>query len=276
MKRFFSYGSIALLTLFLTACPAAQLPVELPVTDVSGTWTGLISDLESDNSISFTVDFEQMGAELSGTATLGPAGYSYASELSGQVDGDNVAFTFTLVFDGNSDVTTLEVTYTLTGALEGSRLRGELLGEAEGLDEIKGEFDLERQPTAPQEPSEPDPGPTFPVSEISGTLLGWTSGEAFLTLTGGYSDSFTGDPETDGVDLGAPTYETTLASDGSFSVTLSAPDASELIPLTCNGVEYPIGFLALAVASSVPQPTQSEEVFGVYTLGPVGLPQDAV
>lgn len=118
---------------------------------------------------------------------------------------------------------------------------------------------------------------TFPVSEVSGTLANWTSGEAYLTLTGGFSDSSTGDPKTDGVQLGAPAYETTLSPDGSFRVPLDAPDASVLTPLTCDGETYPLSFLALAVVSSVPQPTQYEEVLGIYTLGPSdAAPRDAV
>jgi hypothetical protein len=60
-------------------------------------------------------------------------------------------------------------------------------------------------------------------------------------------------------------------------VPLGIPDASVLTSLTCDGETYPLGFLALAVVSSVSQPTQSEEVLGIYTLGPPdAAPRDAV
>ncbi|ADI13681.1 hypothetical protein [Truepera radiovictrix] len=134
---------------------------------------------------------------------------------------------------------------------------------------------------APDEPPITVPD-TFPVTEVAGTLLNWTNGEAFVTLTGGYSETFIGDPEFDGVELSEPTYRGTLAADGSFSVPLSPPDAyiEDPFPFTLiceNGESYTFGVLLLAVASSVPGPAQSDEVFGIYTLGlPDSLLQDAV
>jgi hypothetical protein len=121
------------------------------------------------------------------------------------------------------------------------------------------------EPPITGEPPEEEPA----EFEVSGTLVGWTEGEAYITLTGGYASS-SGDPETDGVQLSEPTYGSTLSSDGSFSVTLTEPNQAELLQLTCEDGVHPIGFLLLGVVSSVPEPTENEEVLGdsPYTLGP--------
>lgn len=124
------------------------------------------------------------------------------------------------------------------------------------------------QPPPTEEPTE---------LEVSGTLVGWTGSEAFIILTGSVSGSSTGDPETDGVQLGEPFYGSTVSSDGSFQVTLTEPDPAKLTQLTCGNDIHAIGFLELGVVSSVSEPTQNEDVLGVYTLGPPdSMVQDAV
>lgn len=125
-------------------------------------------------------------------------------------------------------------------------------------------------------PVTPPPDPTtFPVSEISGAIPNWTAGEAYVTLASGYSETFTEDGEE--IVIVPPAYQTTLSAIGNFTVLLEKPEASELLLLTCGGETYPLGFVSLAVASSTPQPAQSSEVFGIYTLGPPdNAAQDAV
>ena len=131
-----------------------------------------------------------------------------------------------------------------------------------------------RQPEPPVTPpvETPQPPPvetpkTFPATEISGTLLNWPGGEAFVTLTGGYSETSTGDPDVGGVELVAPLYQGPVSSDGTFRVELSDPDPATLVPLGCNASDPEIAFLGVAVASNVPTPTQGSEVLGYYSNG---------
>ena len=120
-------------------------------------------------------------------------------------------------------------------------------------------------PVTPEPPVTPPPDPTtFPVTDVSGTLPGWSGGEAYLTMVSGFSVG-SNEPE---VILGPPTYGTTLSAEGSFAVALGVPTASELAALTCGAETYPIGLLTDAVVSSVPEPTQAEEFLTSYTLGP--------
>lgn len=111
------------------------------------------------------------------------------------------------------------------------------------------------------------PGPvTFPVTEVSGTLINWSGGEAYLTLAAGYGASST--PESEEVTLVPPVYQARLSAAGTFTVPLGVPAAAELVTLACGANSYPLGLLAGAVVSSTPQPTPSDELLGFYTLGP--------
>ena len=121
----------------------------------------------------------------------------------------------------------------------------------------------------PQKPVTPPADPTvFPVSEISGTLPNWSGGKAYLTMTSGYSVGSGGEGNGPDVMLGPPTYNTALSAEGSFTVPLGVPAASELAALTCGAKTYSLGLLTDAVVSSVPQPTQAEEFLAAYNLGP--------
>ena len=121
----------------------------------------------------------------------------------------------------------------------------------------------------PQKPVTPPADPTvFPVSEISGTFSDWTGGEAYITLTSGFSVGSGGNGNEPEVILGPPTYGTTLSANGNFTVSLGVPAASDLVPLTCGAETYPLGLLTDAVVSSVPEPKQAEEFLTSYTLGP--------
>ena len=128
----------------------------------------------------------------------------------------------------------------------------------------------------PREPVTPPVDPTvFPVSEISGTLPNWTAGEAYVTTASGYFESST---DAGGeIGISPPTFQSTVSATGAFTVPLQKPADSALVPLVCGSKTYSLGFLALAVVSSTPQPTQPSEVFGTYTLGPIDSPtRDAV
>lgn len=126
----------------------------------------------------------------------------------------------------------------------------------------------EPPPPPPPPPVEKPPPPsTFPVTEVSGTLAGWSEGEAFVTLTGGYSSTSTDDPDVEGLELVPPLYPGSVAADGTFLVELSAPDPATLIPLGCNASDPNIAGLTFAVASSVVTPTTTDEVFGLYSKG---------
>ena len=117
----------------------------------------------------------------------------------------------------------------------------------------------------PQPPVSPDPT-TFPVTAVTGTLLNWTGGEAYLTLAAGYAANST--PEAEEVTLVPPVYQTRLSAAGAFTVPLGVPAAAELVTLACGADSYQVGLLAGAVVSSTPQPTPSDELLGFYTLGP--------
>lgn len=134
-----------------------------------------------------------------------------------------------------------------------------------------------KQPEPPPKPPvvEPPPPDTFPATEISGTLINWSGGEAFITLTGGYSETVMED--LDEVELTSPLYQGSISADGAFSIELSAPDVSTLVPLGCTASDPNIAGLLFAVVSSVATPTATGEVLGVYgrgdpqTLGQQGI-----
>lgn len=124
--------------------------------------------------------------------------------------------------------------------------------------------------TAPPTEARPD---TFPATEISGVLTNWSGGEAFVTLTGGYSVSSTDDPDVDVVELSTPSYQGPVSPEGTFQVELSAPDPATLNPLGCTAADPEIAFLGVGVASSVPTPTRGDEVFGFYSAGAPQMPR---
>lgn len=124
-------------------------------------------------------------------------------------------------------------------------------------------------PSAPEQPPAPPPNPsptTFPVTEVSGTIPNWTGGAATLTLAGGLESDFAGGAET--VTLAPPAYAAPLSPQGSFTVPLGTPGASERDVLACDGAEVELAALAVAVVSSGPEPVRPEQVRGVFTLRP--------
>ena len=87
----------------------------------------------------------------------------------------------------------------------------------------------------PQPPVTPNPDPTtFPVTAVTGTLLNWTGGEAYLTLAAGYAANST--PEAEEVTLVPPVYQTRLSAAGAFTVPLGVPAAAELVTLHLGSV----------------------------------------
>ncbi len=115
-------------------------------------------------------------------------------------------------------------------------------------------------------PPEQLPG-TFPVTEISGMLTGWSAGEAFITLVAGYSASVGSNPDSDTLELAPPLYKSNVSTGGAFRIELSAPDESTFIPLGCTAADPKAAFLISIVASAVTTPTTSAEVVGFYNLG---------
>lgn len=120
-----------------------------------------------------------------------------------------------------------------------------------------------REP-AVTDPPKPTPK-TFPVTEISGTLTPWASGEAFITVTGGYSAS--SGPDTDVLELAPPLYKSKVSADGAFRIELSAPDENAFAPLGCTAADPEIAGLGSVIASTTEAPTASAEVIGFYNLG---------
>lgn len=121
--------------------------------------------------------------------------------------------------------------------------------------------------SAPEQPPPPPPAPaptTFPVTEVSGVIPNWIGGAATLTLAGGLNSSFDGTAET--VALVPPAYPTTLSAQGTFTVPLAAPSASERMVLDCGGQDVALGLVFTAVVSTAPRPAQPDEVRGVFTL----------
>ena len=124
-------------------------------------------------------------------------------------------------------------------------------------------------PSAPEQPPTPPPNPAptmFPVTEVSGVIPNWTGGAATLTLAGGLESDFEGGAET--VALAPPAYAATLSAQGSFTVPLATPRASERDVLACDGAEVELAVLAVAVVSTGPEPARPEQVRGVFTLRP--------
>lgn len=136
-----------------------------------------------------------------------------------------------------------------------------------------------RQATVPEDPTTPPVSPIPPDNTpaervISGTLTGWNAGEAFVTFPGGgFGFSIISDGENtsvEDIDLRPPLFQGTVAADGSFSVTLRSPDPSELIPFECTEDGPNVAAAGIAVTSSVANPTQGEEIVGIYSYADTG------
>ena len=102
--------------------------------DVSGTWTGEQQGRNGPQTV--TLNLKAEGNTLNGTIT-GRGGETAISD--GKVDGDNVSFTVTREFNGN----TMKMKYS--GAVSGSELK--LKMEVEGSDRPAREMTLKRSST---------------------------------------------------------------------------------------------------------------------------------
>lgn len=141
MKRTASFSLLVALMFLLSACPGTQTPV----TDVSGTWTGFLSDLESDiRTFPITAEFEQAGTDLGGTGYFGPVapGSNSSGPITGSVEGSAITFSFPFVAGSDGAM----ATYGFTGTAEGGTIRGTVAASVDGSAlEPQGEFELERQ-----------------------------------------------------------------------------------------------------------------------------------
>ena len=82
---------VVMLAFFAVAIPAVAA-------DVSGNWKGSVSTANGDLPIAFTLKAD--GEKLTGTMS-GPDGAPVAIE-EGKIDGNNISFSVTLAFNGNS------------------------------------------------------------------------------------------------------------------------------------------------------------------------------
>jgi hypothetical protein len=121
--------------LFTVLCVAALVVTFTAMAaDVSGTWTG--EQQGRNGPMTVTLNLKAEGNTLNGTIT-GRGGETAISD--GKVDGDNVSFTVTREFNGN----TMKMKYS--GALSGSELK--LKMEVEGSDRPAREMTLKRSST---------------------------------------------------------------------------------------------------------------------------------
>jgi hypothetical protein len=121
--------------LFTVLCVAALVVTFTAMAaDVSGTWTGEQQGRNGPQTV--TLNLKAEGNTLNGTIT-GRGGETAISD--GKVDGDNVSFTVTREFNGN----TMKMKYS--GAVSGSELK--LKMEVEGSDRPPREMTLKRSST---------------------------------------------------------------------------------------------------------------------------------
>ena len=121
--------------LFTVLCVAALVVTFTAMAaDVSGTWTGEQQGRNGPQTV--TLNLKAEGNTLNGTIT-GRGGETAISD--GKVDGDNVSFTVTREFNGN----TMKMKYS--GAVSGSELK--LKMEMEGSDRPAREVTLKRSST---------------------------------------------------------------------------------------------------------------------------------
>lgn len=101
-------------------------------------------------------------------------------------------------------------------------------------------------PELPGPPETPTPTTTA-ISTISGKLDGWTRGEAFITLTGGYAVD--GDSEGETLTMSEPNYTGALKTDGTFAVDVAEKpvEASLLQPMGCKADTPNFAVLALGL-----------------------------
>lgn len=136
MNRTVGLWSLGLLSLSLTACPAA----EPPTVDVAANWNGALSVPGGDPALSLlTLSLEQFGTDVEGVAALGPVSETgVVGALAGTVSGSAVALYFSVT------ETDQAVLYTLTGEVEGDVMRGDvarspLHGRSQGTFELTRE-----------------------------------------------------------------------------------------------------------------------------------------
>lgn len=121
--------------LFTVLCVAALVVTFTAMAaDVSGTWTGEQQGRNGPQTV--TLNLKAEGNTLNGSIT-GRGGETAISD--GKVDGDNVSFTVTREFNGN----TMKMKYS--GAVSGSELK--LKMEVEGSDRPAREVTLKRSST---------------------------------------------------------------------------------------------------------------------------------
>lgn len=121
--------------LFTVLCVAAlMVTFTAMAADVSGTWTGEQQGRNGPQTV--TLNLKAEGNTLTGAIT-GRGGETAISD--GKVDGDNVSFTVTREFNGN----TMKMKYS--GAVSGSELK--LKMEVEGSDRPAREVTLKRSST---------------------------------------------------------------------------------------------------------------------------------
>jgi len=121
--------------LFTVLCVAALVVTFTAMAaDVSGTWTG--EQQGRNGAMTVTLNLKAEGNALNGTIS-GRGGETAISD--GKVDGDNVSFTVTREFNGN----TMKMKYS--GAVSGSELK--LKMEVEGSDRPARDLTLKRSST---------------------------------------------------------------------------------------------------------------------------------
>lgn len=123
-----------------------------------------------------------------------------------------------------------------------------------------------RQTPSPQ-PQEPDPVPRG-LSTIEGVLEGWTMGNAFVTLTGGYGVE--GDGQTETLTVMEPTYTGEIEEDGTFSVDLTSEPVAEgdLFALGCTADSPNVAVLSIGLVSQAGTVTSLDDVIADITLRP--------
>lgn len=128
---------VGFLSLFLTACPAA----EPPMVDVAANWNGTISLPGGDPGLSLlTLSLEQFGTDIEGVAALGPVSETgVIGSLAGTVSGNVVDLYFSVV------ETDQAVLYTLTGEVADDVTRGNLIRYAVYEGRTQGTFELARE-----------------------------------------------------------------------------------------------------------------------------------
>ena len=108
---------------------------------------------------------------------------------------------------------------------------------------------------------------TYTTTRIQGTLPNWTQGAAEVTSASG------GIIYTDGtIELIGPLYTGTVTANGNFSINLTTPPASELIPVTCGDQQMNSAGTGFLTISPDAPPTYTSEVMAYAGLAIPGDP----